>query len=130
MAATSSVVLHAGYAVLRSSADGSITIDPDGLYDYDTRVLSRHRLLLGGQAPVLVSVDQPESDAWLGILQVPRPGGDSAGDLLPQDALEVDIRRRLGRGLLEEIVVRNRSAVRWYGELELELDGDFADSAE
>jgi glycogen debranching enzyme len=130
MAATSSVVLHAGYAVLRSSADGSITSDPEGLYDYDTRVLSRHRLLLGGQAPVLVSADQPESDAWLGILQVPRPGGDSAGDLLPQDALEVDIRRRLGHGLLEEIVVRNRSAVRWYGELELELDGDFADSAE
>jgi glycogen debranching enzyme len=130
MPGADSVVLHAGYTVLCSSADGSIDRDPHGLYDFDTRILSRHRLTLDGFVPTLVSANQPASDLWTAILRVARPGGNAAADLLPQDAIEVAITRRLGRGMLEEIAVTNHSAVAWRGELTLELDGDFADSAE
>jgi glycogen debranching enzyme len=130
MSGASSVILYASYTVLCSSADGSIDHDPHGLYDFDTRILSRHRLTLDGCVPTLVSIDQPASDLWIAILRVARPGGEAAGDLLPQDAIEVAITRRLGRGMLEEIAVTNHSAVAWKGELTLELDGDFADSAE
>jgi glycogen debranching enzyme len=125
-----SVVLHAGYTVLCTAADGSIEKDPHGLYDFDTRILSRHRLTLDGSIPVRVSVDRPASDLWTVILRVARPGGDAPGPLLPQDALELAVTRRLGRGMLEQIVVINHSAAPWHGELALGLDGDFADSAE
>jgi len=126
----SSVVLHAGYTVLCTAGDGTIAGDPDGLYDFDARVLSRHRFSLGGVRPTLVAVNQGASDLWRAVLQVPRLGGDAAGDLLPQDALELELERRIGRGMLEMIVVRNHSAVPWTGLLEIELAADYADRSE
>ncbi|HEY8869995.1 MAG TPA: glycogen debranching N-terminal domain-containing protein [Candidatus Limnocylindrales bacterium] len=130
MAPPGSVVVHAGDTVLRSSASGMIVDDAQGLYDFDTRILSRHRLTVAGQEPELVSSGQPESDTWWAVLTVPRSGGDARGRLLPQDALEVRLSRQLGRGLREEITVQNHSGAPWAGDMVLDLDGDFADSAE
>ena len=60
----------------------------------------------------------------------PRPHLGAEGPLLPQDALEVQIRRRVGPGMLEFLAVRNHSALRCESTIRLELDADFADVAE
>ena len=77
-----------------------------------------------------MSAVQPESDRWIGVLRIPRPGGRAEGPQLPQDALEITIRRTLGPGLLERIQVTNHSGVGCTARLRLALDGDFADVAE
>jgi glycogen debranching enzyme len=122
--------LFSGYTVLCSKPDGSVEDGKQGLYHRDARVLSCHRLTVDGAAPELVTATQPESDRWIGVLRVPRPGGTAAGPQLPQDALEVLIERAVGPGLVETIRVRNHSAVGCRTTIRIDVEADFADSAE
>jgi glycogen debranching enzyme len=101
-----------------------------GLYYRDTRVLSTYRLTVGGGLPELVSAAQPESDTWTAMLRVARGGGRPEGPALPQDALEIDVRREVGPSLVETVRVRNHSAVACSTELRIDVDADFADVAE
>ncbi len=121
-------IAYEGYTVLTSARDGSIDRDPTGLFDYDTRVLSRHRLLLDGAPPEYVSSGWLESNRWEAELRVPRPGGQARGPALPQDALEISLLRRVGCGMEERVRVRNHSMTPVAAELTLELDADFADA--
>lgn len=130
MASDSTTVSFSGYTVLCTAADGSIAGGRHGLFHRDTRVASRYALTVGGERPQLVAATQPESDRWEAVLRVPRPGGTADGPMLPQDALEVHVRRRVGPGLLEEIALRNRSAVGCDTAVRIEVDGDFIDVAE
>ena len=57
-------------------------------------------------------------------------GGHADGPLLPEDALDLELERRVGGGLLDRWTIHNRSAVPWQGRLRLEVDADFADIAE
>jgi glycogen debranching enzyme len=121
-------VLHHGYTVVVMRPDGSFGDDPrTGLFDHDTRVLSRHRLRLGSEAPRYAGAYHPESDRYTVWLHLPRPGGTPAGPLLPQDAIALRLVRRVGRGMCERIEIRNHSAVPLRSVLVLELDVDFAD---
>jgi glycogen debranching enzyme len=122
--------LFSGYTVLCTAPDGEVSGAKQGLYYRDTRVLSRHQLTVDGKAPELVSAVEPESDRWLGILRVARPGGRPEGPALPQDALEVRIERAVGPGLVETIGVRNHSPIPFRTAVRLEIDADFADAAE
>jgi glycogen debranching enzyme len=124
------LVLHAGYTVLCAALDGSIQDDPTGLYDYDTRILSRYRLTIDDRAPELVSSARPEADMLVARYRVPRPGGNASGPLLPEDTLDLELERRVGAGMLDDWTLHNRSAVPWQGRLRLEVDADFADIAE
>src|ERR671910_3213242 len=131
MASGPSVVLHSGYTVACFGPDGSIGEGRQGLYEFDTRVLARHQLTIGGRVPDLVTAGLPESDQWEAALRIPcGDAGRAEGPILPQDALEVLIRRRIGPGMIEAISVRNRSAESRAVVLALALDGDFADVAE
>jgi hypothetical protein len=56
------IVAHSGYSVACLDVDGWIAAGRQGLYDFDTRILSRYRLTISGRTPQLVSLDQPESD--------------------------------------------------------------------
>ena len=125
-----SVVVASGYTVACCAHDGWIRAGRQGIYDHDTRIVSRYGLLVDGQPPALVRADQPERDRWAAMLRVPRPGGDAAGPRLPQDALEVLVRRRVGPGLLDDVTVRLHSAEAYVGTLTVELGADFADVAE
>ncbi len=116
--------------MLCSAPDGSVEGGDHGLFFRDTRVLSRHGLTLGGDSPELISAAQPSSDAWVAMFHLPRPGGDAVGPMLPQDALEVAVRRTVGPGLEERIDVANHSAVACRTTLRLTVDADFADVAE
>ena len=122
--------LFSGYTVLCSAADGTIDGGEHGLFFRDCRVVSRLRWLFADTPPTLVGSAQPESDRWVGVLRVPRPGGRAQGPHLPQDAIEIRLTREVGPGLAESIVVTNHSAVPCRATLRLELDGDFADLAE
>src|ERR1041385_1093348 len=122
------LVLHQGYTVLVSGRDGDIDGGGrTGLFDFDTRLLSRYRLVLGGRSQDYVSSSLLSSDTWTARLHVPRAGGSAEGPALPQDALELFIVRRVGRGMEERLVVRNHSAVPVETELAIELAADFAD---
>ncbi len=121
-------IVYEGYTVVTSARDGSIDGGPTGLFDYDTRVLSRHRLLLDGVPPEYVSSGLLESNRWEAELRVPRPGGHARGPALPQDAVEISLQRRVGCGMEERIRVRNHSMTPVAAELTLELDADFADA--
>ena len=130
MQPTPTTIAHAGYTVLRAATDGWIDSDPAGLFDYDTRILSRYRLTIDGVAPMLVGRDQPEADTFVARYRVPRGKGRPEGPLLPEDAIEVELERVVGSGMRERWTVRNLSAVDWAGIAWLELDADFADIAE
>jgi len=126
----STTMIFSGYTVLCSSPDGMVSDGRHGLFHRDARVLSRYRLTIDDAVPRLVGATQPENDRWEAILRLPLSGGRPEGPLLPQDALEVVIRRKVGPGLLEHLVVRNRSALPRETTIRLELDADFADVAE
>jgi glycogen debranching enzyme len=123
-------VTFSGYTVLCSTHDGSVSEGRHGLFHRDTRVLSRYRLTVDGMVPELVSDTTPESDRWDAVLRVPRPGGAAEGPLLPQDALELRIQRRVGPGMLESLTLTNHSAVACETTIRIELEADFADVAE
>lgn len=116
-----------GYAVLLTDADGSISGGAMGLFDYDTRILSRYRLLVDHEAPRCDTSTAIASDYWAAHLTVPRPGRDAHGPPLPQDALAIEVRRRVGRGMVEQLIVRNFSMAATNVTLRLELDADFID---
>jgi glycogen debranching enzyme len=119
-----------GYTVLISNADGSITGERQGLFDFDTRLLCAYELLVDEQRPHLVSAGLLSGVEWLARLTLPRPGGSAAGPELPQDVFEIAIRRRIGCGMSEQIEVFNHSMEAASCVLAIRCDADFADVAE
>ena len=119
-----------GYTVLCCGPNGSVDTPRHGLLYRDTRILSRYRLTIDGRTPEPVGASRPELDRWDAVLRLGRPGGHAAGPLLPQDALEIHVWRRVGPALREELVVVNHSAVSCETTLRVELDADFRDIAE
>jgi glycogen debranching enzyme len=123
-------VVGADYTQLVTARDGSVDDGRQGLFDFDTRILSRHRLAIDGQRLTAVSSGVVEHDRWTALLRLPLPGGNAAGPALPQDAIEIQLSRRVGPGMLERIEVRNHSMAPRRVRLELELGADFTDVQE
>jgi glycogen debranching enzyme len=123
--------VHEGYTVLITQPSGELDAAArQGLLDYDTRILSRHRLTVGGRAPEATSASVIAANRWEGWLRIPLRGGTAVGPRLPQDQLVIIIGRQVGRGMRERIEVRNYSMAPLESELALELDADFADVQE
>ena len=116
-----------GYTVLVTDADGSICGSRHGLFDFDTRILSKYRLLVDDEVPRCDTSAAIASDYWAAHLTVPRPGRDAHGPQLPQDAIAIEVRRRVGRGMVEQLIVRHFSMAATDVTLRLELDADFTD---
>jgi glycogen debranching enzyme len=124
-------LVHHGYTVLVTREDGSIDSERfEGLYDYDTRILSRHVLTVSGTSPERPYATSLASDRWMSVMQVRLPGGTPAGPRLPQDQLSLLLTRRVGSGMHEELRLRNHAMVPWKGVVALELGADFADVQE
>ena len=124
-------VVHEGYTVLVTQPNGEL--DPagrQGLLDFDTRILSRHRLTVGGRTPEGACASVIAANAWVTWARIPLTGGTAAGPRLPQDQLVVIIERQVGCGMRERITLRNHSMAPLETELALELDADFADVQE
>jgi glycogen debranching enzyme len=124
-------VLFDAYTVLVTGPDGSIDGGTrQGLFDHDTRVLSRYALRLDGVAPRVHSTSLLRANCWNGRLAVPRPRGTADGPALPQDVLELDVLRRVGNGMAERLTVHNHSMTPASTTLTVEFDADFADVGE
>jgi glycogen debranching enzyme len=123
-------LLYADYTVLCAAPDGAISGDPEGLYDHDTRILSRHRLTIDGQDLKWVSSSELAADRRLTVMLAPRNGGSASGPVLPQDAIEVRVETVVGPGMAQRIALVNRSMVALTPTLCLEIDADFADVME
>ena len=100
---------------------GDIDEPTDGFFDDDTRFLSRLRLTIDGERPLLLSYGKVEyySAAW--FLRNPITDG------LAQDAVSVARRRFVGDGMQDHIVCANHSDLPVEFDLGLELGSDFAD---
>jgi glycogen debranching enzyme len=120
-------VAYGGYTVLVCRGDGAIDGPDTGLYDLDTRILSRYLLCLDGDRPAAVSSGVELADRWSATLHLRRRGGTADGPRLPQDAWAVHVERRVGCGMAETITVRNESMVAATTRLTIDLDADFAD---
>jgi glycogen debranching enzyme len=120
------LIFH-GYTVLFTEPDGRIGGGLLGLFDHDTRILSTYQLRIDDDDPRTDTSAAVESDYWAAHLTVARPGPDARGPRLPQDALEIDIRRRVGCGMAERLTVHNNSMSPTDAVLRLQLDADFRD---
>jgi glycogen debranching enzyme len=100
---------------------GDFSEPTDGFFDDDTRFLSRFRLTINGQRPLLLSFGKVEyySAAWF----LRNPVSDGLG----QDAVSLARRRFIGDGMQEHIVCANHSDRPVEFELGLDLGSDFAD---
>ena len=116
-----------GYTLLVTDADGSICGGIQGLFDFDTRILSKYRLRVDEEVPRCDTSAAIASDYWAAHLTVPRPGRNAHGPKLPQDAIAIEVRRRIGRGMVEQLIVRNFSMAPTAITLRLELDANFTD---
>jgi glycogen debranching enzyme len=116
--------------VLCTTPDGSISHDPEGLYDHDTRILSLYRLTIDGQELKFVSSPELGADRRLTVLLAPQPGGSATGPALPEDAVEVRVKTVVGPGMTQRISLANRSMVVLTPVLRMELRADFADVLE
>ncbi|MFW6084484.1 MAG: glycogen debranching N-terminal domain-containing protein [Gemmatimonadota bacterium] len=122
---------HSGYTVLITNPDGSFSgRGREGLWDYETRVLSEWRLRLDGRTPAYNAGGAVEADHWLAHLHLIRGGEGIEGPRLPEDAIGVELDRRIGPVMEERIRVANHSMAPLETELALELGADFADIQE
>ena len=120
------VITFSGYTSLCTGGDGSVgSGDHEGLFDFDTRILSRYRFRIDGEQPSFVSGGHLDASRWAGSLRVPIPGGTPDGPRLPRDTIEVAIQRRVGNGLLDELEVVNHSMLPAEVRLTLDLEADF-----
>ncbi len=94
---------------------------PHGLFFRDTRFLSELRLRVNGQwpEPLAATTIDPFSAAFV-LRDQPRPG-------LADSALMVFRNRYVGRGMREDITVRNYGLEPAFCSLEFSVAADFAD---
>jgi glycogen debranching enzyme len=122
---------HRDWSVLLCHPDGSILGDDGcGLFVDDCRLISSWRMSVDGTEPEWVASDATSPDVWRSSLRVARRGYSPDGPRLPKDALEIRLRRTVGRGVMERIDVLNHSMVNNNLVLVIELGADFADVLE
>ncbi len=95
--------------------------DPQGLFDGDTRFLSRWLLTVDGKRPSVLSVDDV-SYFMVQFFLTP-----SSGTVYVDSWLSIIRRRSVGHGFQEELTVMNHAGKPAELELRIEADADFAD---
>jgi glycogen debranching enzyme len=111
-----------GSAFCISDEFGDIgSFETSGFFDDDVRFLSKLRLTIDGQRPLLLSSKKVEYFSAAVYLRNPVARG------LPRDTLLIARERFIGAGVQEHIVVSNETPERATLELGLEFGTDFAD---
>src|SRR5437764_13424978 len=116
------VTLVEGSAFAISGRSGDMVPNlPQGLFFRDTRFLSRFELRVNGHAPEALEAEALDPFSATFVLRTPpRPGRADSPLLLFRH-------RYVGRGLREDIVIRNYGDEPAYCSLEALFDTDFAD---
>jgi glycogen debranching enzyme len=124
-----------GRTVLAMSHEGTISPDTQrqGLYVYQTRVLSRYRWTVNGKEPQL-SVQSPvEQHSWMAYCYTAPPNCKEtpAHECDPlQQAIGIRISRVVGEGMHEDIELTNYTQVTTSITLALHAEADFVARAE
>lgn len=131
---SSTVYASQGRTVMATSPDGFILEDKDqGLWIYQTRMLSRYRWLVNGKPPVMAANSSLQQHSWLGYyIASPANVKDTGLDETDpaQQTIELRLSRQIGPGLHEDVDVTNFSRFSTSVRLELEVESDFADPKE
>ncbi|HUR48999.1 MAG TPA: glycogen debranching N-terminal domain-containing protein [Acidimicrobiales bacterium] len=122
-AGASNVTLVEGSAFAISDSSGNMAPGaPHGLFFRDTRFLSRLELRVNGQYPEVLAATSTEPFSAQFALRA-RSQSDARGE----SGLMIFRNRYVGRGMREDLIVRNFGEEPAYCQLHLELDSDFAD---
>ena len=124
--------------MLATNLDGLIGDFPKhGLFVGETRLLSRYRYFVEGNAPQTVAVSNVEQHSWLGYYISPAPGtqwkrdtGSGEMEESSEKTIELKVSRTVGLGVHEDIDLTNFSQQGVNFTFEIEVDSDFADQAE
>jgi glycogen debranching enzyme len=130
-------VIHVsrGRSVLATDLEGTISSDSprQGLFVYQTRMLSDYRWKMEGKQPQL-SVQSPvEQYSWLGYYYDAPPNCKEtpAGECNPlQQTVELKVSRVIGEGMHEDVELWNHTQIATSVSLKLEVDGDFVSRKE
>src|SRR5262249_34624097 len=88
------------------------------------------RWLIDGRPPRLVTASMVRQDEWLGYFIAPPPGSDPEEVDPAQLTLEFRLRRTVGEGMREEVLVTNYTLSSIAFDLVLNVDADFKDWTE
>jgi glycogen debranching enzyme len=108
-----------------------------GLFFRQTRLLSHYGYLINGQKPLPVSSSNVHQHTWLGYyIAAPEDIDDyfygtiGPGGKIAQQTLELRLSRSVADGVHEDIDLTNFTQREQHVQLQLEIDGDFADVEE
>ncbi|MBV9511886.1 MAG: amylo-alpha-1,6-glucosidase [Caulobacteraceae bacterium] len=123
--------LKDGDTFLVADDHGDIVKATDGLFDHDTRLLSRFRLLIGGRPPSRLSSSVSKDNVQFLFHGCNRPLPRLGHKATPPGVIHIERRRLLWRSrLFEQIRLVNYSLADEVCPLSLELDADFRDMFE
>jgi glycogen debranching enzyme len=116
------VTLVEGSAFIISSPSGEVSAESaDGLFFRDTRFLSTFSLRLNGDLPEALARAVPEPYSATFVARARPRVGRADSDLM------LERRRYVGRGMREDLVVRNYGEEPAYCAIEITYGADFAD---
>lgn len=121
-----------GRTVLETNQEGFISKkrSREGLWVYQTRMLSLYRWLIEGKPPQLSACSNIEPHTWMGYyVQAPPNCKDTpAGECDPlQETIELRLSRSVGEGMHEDVDITNHTQIETSFKLDLEVDCDFGD---
>ncbi len=124
-----------GRTVLAMDREGRINADHarQGLYVYQTRMLSQYRWAVDDRPPQLSAQSPVEQQSWLAYYYLAPPNckDTPAGECNPlQETVELKISRVVGEGMHEDVEVTNHTQIATSITLSLEADCDFASRSE
>ncbi|HYE45940.1 MAG TPA: amylo-alpha-1,6-glucosidase [Caulobacter sp.] len=122
------LALKAGDCFLVADGHGDILGGPDGLFQADTRILSRLRLLIGGASPTLLSSGVSADNVVFIFHGANRPLPPAGGRVVAPGVLHVE-RQRLVHAdrLYERIRLTNHGLDEVLAPLSIEFEADFRD---
>jgi glycogen debranching enzyme len=124
------VHISRGRTVLGMDREGVIhpKSSREGLFVYQTRVLSRYRWLMNGQEPTLSAQSGVEQHSWLAYYFQAPPNCKQTptGDCNPsQQTIELRVARVVGEGMHEDVQITNHTQIATSITLSLEVEADF-----
>ncbi len=129
------VQVSRGRTVLVSALNGNVESDEryDGLYIYETRVLSRYTWLMNGKRPEFSCGSNVDQFSWLGYyIQAPKNCKETpTGECNPlQETIELRLTRSVGEGMHEDVYLANHTQISTVVELALEFQHQFVSRKE
>lgn len=129
------VQVSCGRTVLVSGEDGVMTGKRavEGLYVYETRMLSRYRWRMNGKDPEFSCGSNVEQSRWMGYyVQAPSNCKQTpARECDPlQETVELRLTRSVGEGLHEDVQVTNHTQIPAVVRLQLQFEPQFVSRSE